>query len=141
MSASARYGPPTDVVAGPAGVTSGDSGFSLVEAVVSVALFMIVSASAGLAVVTAVRIAESNQNRVVAAGLATAQIESARAAPDPGALEAGVTDVSRDGTTFTIERLLDPLSGCTARGTRTISVIINWPGTGGPVYSDTVRAC
>jgi type II secretory pathway pseudopilin PulG len=133
-------GSTTSTVVGQAGA-SPDGGFSLVEAVVSVALFAIVAASSGVALVNAVRYAESNENRVVAAGLATAQIEQARSAPDPAALLPGSSQVVRDGTPFTIERVLAPINGCRDEGSRTITVVVDWPGPGGPVLSDTVRAC
>jgi prepilin-type N-terminal cleavage/methylation domain-containing protein len=138
-------GPTTRRVIGPAGVGSepdrNDEGFSLVEVIVSIALLVIVATAAAVALTTSIRYAENNEDRVVAAGLATAQIEQARSAPNPAGLVGGTTSVSRNGTPFSIVRQLSPITGCTVALTRTITITVSWPGHGGPVRSDTVRAC
>lgn len=144
-AAGPAFRPPA---AGPVGVpatsedlASDDAGFSLVEVVVALGLLVVVSTAGALALGTSIKHAEANENRVIAAGLATAQIEQARAAVDPSALVPGSTAVTRNGTTFQVTRQLAPPTGCTPAGTRTITITIAWPGTGGPVHSDTVRAC
>ena len=109
--------------------------------IVSLGLFLVASTAGALALVTALSFAESNENRVAAAGLATAQIEQARAAADPAALEPGTSSMARNGVTFAVSRALDPIVGCSAAGTRTITITVTWPGRGGPVMSDTVRRC
>jgi type II secretion system protein I len=120
---------------------AGDDGFTLLEVVVSLALFAIIAVAATLGVINALKYSESNENRVVAAGLAAAQIEQARAAKDPKTLTAGSSTIKRNGTAFTVSQALSPSTGCSADGRRVITVSVKWPGTGGPVRSDTVRLC
>jgi len=110
-----------------------------VEVLVSMTLFMMVAATATPALLTAVRFSEANDNRVVAAGLAAAQIDMARANPRPATLTPGGTTVRQNGTTFTITRTI---KGCPTPPTGallTITVAVRWPG--GAVHSDTLRAC
>lgn len=119
-----------------------DAGYGLVEVLVSLTLFMIIATAAAPGMVTALRFADSNENRVVAAGLAAAQIELARGADNPADLAVGTSTVKRNGTTFTIRRLLDPVLECSeAARTRIITIRVQWPGSGAGVLSDTIRAC
>jgi prepilin-type N-terminal cleavage/methylation domain-containing protein len=120
---------------------TGDDGFTLLEVVVSLALFAVIAVAATLGVINALKYSESNENRVVAAGLAAAQIEQARAVKDPKALTAGTATIHRNGTSFMVSQSLSPSTGCSADGRRVITVSVNWSGTGGPVRSDTVRLC
>jgi prepilin-type N-terminal cleavage/methylation domain-containing protein len=127
----------------PAGdlASSADDGFTLLEVVISLALFAVIAVAATLGVINALKYSESNENRVVAAGLASAQIEQARAVKDPKTLTAGTATINRNGTSFTVSQSLSPSTGCTADGRRVITVSVNWSGNGGPVRSDTVRLC
>jgi len=118
-----------------------DRGFSLIEVLVSLAMFMGVALASSLTLLTSLRFAESNENRVVAAGLATAQMEQARAVTNPVNLAAGTVTVVRSGTTFTVRRQLLPTTGCTVAKTRTITISVEWPNFDDAVRSDTVRAC
>lgn len=116
-----------------------DGGYGLVEVLLSLTLFMVLAATATPALLTAVRFSESNENRVVAAGLAAAQIEQARAVPAAVDLVAGNSTVQRNGATFAISRRLLPASGCPDLSSRTITVTVTWAG--GVVRSDTLRIC
>lgn len=132
---------PTDGTAAPtAGQLRRDGGYSVIEVLVSMTLFMGLAAAIVMLLLTSLNYAESNDNRVIAAGLAAAQVEQARAVDPPSALSAATTTVVRDGTTFTIKRVLLPVTGCSSPGnTRTITVSVSW--TGSSVTSDTMRAC
>jgi len=126
-----------------------DAGFSLVEVLVSLTIFMGVAGASGMAVLGSAHYAEANDNRVVAAGLATAQMEQIMAAANPDDLTAGNTTIVRNGTTFSVKRFVFPATECTATLTRVVTVRVAWPGSGdasladtsGAVYLDSVRAC
>lgn len=124
-----------------------DAGFSLVEVLVALTLFTIVAVSSSVALVNSTKYAESMDNRVVAAGLATAQITFARtmAVPAPAGqpanppLTSGTYTTVRNGATFTVVRTVTLT--CAVNHKRLITVKVSWTGIGAPVYADTVRAC
>lgn len=135
-----RARPPAE--ARPTPLRCSDAGYGLVEVLVSLTLFMVIAAAAGPGLVTSLRYAESNENRVVAAGLAAAQIEQARGADNPADLTVRSTTIVRNGTSFVVRRMLEPHFECAeVARTRIITISVTWPGSGSGVLSDTIRAC
>lgn len=118
-----------------------DGGFSLIEVLVSLSLFTIVAVSSTVALVTSAKYAESTDNRVVAAGLASAQIALARSTAGQPSLVSGTSTSTIDlnGATFTVERQI--ALTCAADHKRLITIKVSWVGVGAPVYADTVRSC
>jgi Tfp pilus assembly protein PilV len=131
-----------------------DDGFTIMEAVVSLTLFLIVSIAAVSAIVNSIRITDLSNNRVVAANLAQADIEQARAqTADQSVLSISTTGYPKTTTvgssTYTVSRAA---SG-TCPTTRTagtlyylnLPVTVSWAqsDSGGTrnVRADTVIAC
>lgn len=138
MPDNERTSVPARATAGRPG-RSRDDGFSLIEVLISLSLFTIVAVSSTVALVTSAKYAESTDNRVVAAGLASAQISLARSTIDQSTLVAGTTTIVRNGATFTVQRQV--ADTCATNLRRRITITVSWPGIGEPVRSDTVRAC
>ena len=134
---SRRSGPSRG--ARPALRRNDDAGFSLVEVLISLTLFTIVAVSSSVALITSAKYTESSENRVIAAGLAAAQISLARGTVDQNTLLPATTTTVQNGATFTIKR--DVTLTCATDHKRRITIKVTWGGIGAPVYSDTVRGC
>jgi prepilin-type N-terminal cleavage/methylation domain-containing protein len=134
-------------------VSSGDEGFTLMEAVVAMTVFAIMVAAVLGIVIKITDVAGSNDRRVVAASLANRQIESVRGQsaldiPDGG--ETRTEDVG--GTTYTIEQTANYLppdattSVCESSSSelayKLVTVFVTWPNMNEvqPVRADTLIA-
>jgi len=118
----------------------GDDGFTLVESVVSIALFVILAAAATFAIVSAARAAEATALRVSATQIAQQQLERAVAlGPDPSTPPEDGT-VESDGRSFDIRITAEPAYGedC-GGGSRDISVVVGSATVS--VRLDTRLAC
>lgn len=127
-----------------------DEGFSLVEVLVAAVVLAVGAAAVAAVLVNALQLSRGNGQRVQAAALMTAELESARGeAVD--VLPEGKTsyDVDQQGTRYTVAREVawrasgggaDPCTTATSvTVTKTVAVTVTWPGMGAtaPVRGDT----
>ncbi|MGQ0626163.1 MAG: type IV pilus modification PilV family protein [Sporichthyaceae bacterium] len=135
-----------------------DAGFSLVEIIVALGVFLTFAIAGTTVALDSLGTAGDNRDRVRATSLATAEIERTRAQfrISAGNIVEGVTVTAAllDGNTYTVEReaawvdgagaLVHPVSGLSytaATGdSLLVEVRIRWPGLGSrpPVISTTV---
>ncbi|HEY0188700.1 MAG TPA: hypothetical protein VGC67_14510 [Cellulomonas sp.] len=109
---------------------AGDEGFTIVEAVVSMVLLMVLSTVVLAAVVSNLRVADQVRSRTTATGLATREVAEARALLDAGSisvselasatattnptpLDGGTVgeDLTVAGTDFTVQRTIELATG------------------------------
>ena len=131
-----------------------DAGFSIVEVVVAMTIFVILTVAVLGILVSALGGTRSNAQRVQAANLAAQQVEAVRSLradqiPD-GVTTPATSGTTVDGTTYTVTQSSGFLAGdgaasiCTSTSTRPtfkrVTVSVTWPGMGttAPVRSDTV---
>ncbi|QUW19666.1 prepilin-type N-terminal cleavage/methylation domain-containing protein [Agrococcus sp. Marseille-Q4369] len=128
-------------------VNSGEGGMTLIEVLVAMFVFAIISTLVLSSLVQLVGITRASQNQHVAANIAAEEIDLVR---DAGDLF-GVNDVTRpvtlNDTTFTVTRETEWVSATgadvscgTGRETlsyKRVNVTVTWPG-GAPVRADTV---
>lgn len=131
-----------------------DDGFSLVEVLVAMVLFMLLAATTGTALASVLATSRSNESRVVAANLAAREVEVYRGV-DTATVTVGALprrSVRLDGRAYHVETTLaydtvgssgsacDGVSGPAAF--LRVSVLVSWEGMGTarPVRSDTMRA-
>jgi type II secretory pathway pseudopilin PulG len=131
-----------------------DGGFTVVEVIISFVLFMILAASAGLALSGTLRASQQNEARVVAANLVQRQVETIRglAADEVEDGDAVTRTVIIDGRRFYLDQTttLDTVggSGSACSGAsgpaafKRVTVTVSWDGIGdvAPVRSDTLKA-
>ena len=128
-----------------------DSGFTLVEMMVALVVFALMSSGVLATLLTVVRTGASNRDRGVAADLASRQIEIARNMPVDQVLAFPNTPVQVDGRSFTVrqEAAILTLDGVgsycdatdgSALAYKRVSVTVTWPSMGkvDPVRSDTL---
>lgn len=134
----------------------GDAGFSLIEVMWALILFVIVASIGATTLTESGLISRGNRARVSAADLAERQIEEARATPTASLAEgtAALPAVTSNGTVFhlvqTVTRVADNSttnacdspSGNGQLGYKRVTVTVTWDQMGGvkPVRSDTLRA-
>jgi prepilin-type N-terminal cleavage/methylation domain-containing protein len=134
-----------------------DDGFTLVETLAAMIVFAILAVSVGGTILHLFRLTEDNTARVVAANLATEQIEAARAKRaldvEDGAVEITPKPVV-NGTQYTVVRtanyvaedsattLCETGSGSTRLAYKLVTVHVTWPNMGSvqPVRQDTLLA-
>jgi type II secretion system protein I len=120
--------------------TSNDAGFTLLETMVSFAIFAIVAAGATAAIATGITTSNTTRDRVTAASLAQAAIAKARA--DVTTLEASTATTTTTSGRYTIVRKIHVPTGCPAGQTIPVTVTVTWANGGGRgVRMDTVIAC
>ena len=121
-----------------------DGGFTVVEVVVSLVLFVIVAAAATSAIVNALATSNTTNNRVTATGLAQQALAQARA--DQAAVIA-THDLTSVSGPYTVTRTaLVPVNVngevCPAGDTISVTVVVTWINGGNrSVRLDTVMAC
>ena len=120
--------------------TAEDDGFTLIEVVVSIALFAILSASVGLILTGNIRSSRLTQQRVAAANVA----QSLLAAIKPGGTFPASLPATVNG--YVVRVNANPAtSTCTVGTTRAVSIVVYAPnssGSGTPLArSDSVVAC
>ena len=134
---------------------SDDAGFSLVEMIVAMLVFALLSASALLILDRSTNLNRSNAMRAVAANLAARQIEIVRSM-DTHAIPDGLQTyaMSVEGKPFTVVQsasfvavnsttsTCDSVGGGSNISHKRVSVTVSWPamGTTKPVRSDTLKA-
>jgi prepilin-type N-terminal cleavage/methylation domain-containing protein len=130
----------------------GDTGFSLIEAVVSMTIFAIVSTAAVTAVLTGITSTHLTTTRVTASNIAQQDIQSARAeAPAQVSAVGYPRTVTQGITTYTVSRQVSfspaGSSGCPSAGTAggpfyvNVTDTVTWTGQHSPVRVDAVIAC
>ncbi len=136
--------------------TGDDAGFSLIEVVVAMTLFAILTVAVLAVLVTSLGGVRSNAQRVQAANLAAQQIEAVRSQradeiPD-GVTAPASSGTTLDGTTYAVRQTAAYYAGdrkqniCDSTSDtpsfKRISVSVTWPDMGSvePVRSDTVVA-
>lgn len=128
----------------------GDSGFSLIEAIVALTIFAVISAAAVTASVNGIKITHLTTARVTAANLAQQDLDMARAV-DPSAVTTSgyPRTVTQGNTTYTIARSITYSSGASCPTTPsagvqyylTLTDNVTWNGQHQPVRVDAVIAC
>jgi prepilin-type N-terminal cleavage/methylation domain-containing protein len=123
-----------------------DEGFTLVEVLVSITIFVVVSVASMTALYTLVKSTSITQNRVAAASLARQEIERLRGQNLTAAQldAAAIRSSSVHGTTFTITPTMAPAATatCTAGAKRQVTVVVSWNNSGSrSVRYDTVLSC
>lgn len=133
-----------------------DAGFSLVEVVVAMAIFVVLTVAVLAVLVTSLGGVRSNAQRVQAANLAAQQIEAVRSQraddiPD-GTTTASASGTTVEGTTYTVQQSAAFYAGdqkqnvCDSSSDtpsfKRVSVSVTWPEMGSvkPVRSATVVA-
>lgn len=131
-----------------------DEGFTLIEVLVALTIFAIVSAAAVIALVAGVRAGNDSNDRVTAAQVAQQEVDRARALPAPSL--AASPDATRTtvlgGKSFSVTRTIGyPAGSCLApSATPTdatvrkmqVTVVVRIPGEAGrAVRIDSVIAC
>ncbi len=128
----------------------GDSGFTLIEAVVSLTIFAIVSAAAVSASVNGIELTHLTTNRVTAANLAQQDLDMARAVQAGSVSATGYPrTVTKGSTTYTINRSITYSSGTSCPTTAaagvqyylTLTDTVTWAGQHRPMRLDAVIAC
>lgn len=128
-----------------------DEGMSLIEVVVALMVFMVISVGVAYSSITILRMTDDIRSRQVASNLATSELDLARAAADPFDIVNGTRTTVVSGITYTIKRSTSWVEtsgadvGC-GSGTGTlqakrVNVTVTWNGmlnTTQPVRSDTL---
>jgi type II secretory pathway pseudopilin PulG len=122
----------------------GDNGFSLVESVVALTLFIVLAGAATAWLITTIHLTSLTRNRLEASSLATQELEKIREERNVGqVLDSGVRVVTFHNVAFNVNATLNPgTSGSCATGqSRQVSVVVSWTGATAPVRVDSVLAC
>ncbi|MEJ2579245.1 MAG: type II secretion system protein [Kineosporiaceae bacterium] len=130
---------------------AGEAGFTMMEAVVAMAVFAIMVTAVLAVVLRVTQVARSNNHRVVAASLANRQIESVRGQKATDIPNGGLTRTETIGTTpYTIAQTANYLpsdattSVCASSGSelayKLVTVLVTWPDMAEvqPVRADTL---
>jgi prepilin-type N-terminal cleavage/methylation domain-containing protein len=122
-------------------VAKGDAGFTMVEVIVSLAIFAGFSAAALAAIIGSSKAQDATRSRVSGTNIAQSDLEQARALPSPSAANY-TTSAPGDTATYRVARTVTyPTPSCTAGGLIKISVVVSQSGSSTQVRTDTVVAC
>jgi prepilin-type N-terminal cleavage/methylation domain-containing protein len=122
-----------------------DSGFTLAEVLVSLGLFVVISVTATYGLITTLKLTDVTKDRVVAANLATQELERLRSQNAANAqLDSTARTVTLRGQSFTVTPSLTPAAtaNCATGSSRKVSVIVTWNSN--PARSaryDSVLSC
>lgn len=129
----------------PTEAPADDSGFTMAEVVVSIALFTVVSFAVMMALATLVKLTGVTQNRVAASNLARQEVEKLRGQNSTlSLLDAAASTVALKGTSFTITPVMTPAANvtCAPGASRNVTVKVSWKDSSTrTVRYDTVLSC
>ena len=122
-----------------------DGGFTMIETIVALTIFVVISVAATAAVVAGTNAAKTSRNRVTGTNVVQSDLEQARTLPTP-ASTAYVTAPAGASDTYSVSRTVtmpSPSGGtaCPAGSLIKISSVVSWSGGGQTVRADTVLAC
>lgn len=129
-----------------------ESGFTLIEVLIAMMVFGLLSVLVAYLLTSAMAITRSNRASEVAANLAAQTIDQARAATDVFSVVSGVSTTSVDGITYTVTKSAGWLtntgsaSDCGTSGllqNKTLNVSVSWNGMrsgAAPVQASTLLA-
>jgi prepilin-type N-terminal cleavage/methylation domain-containing protein len=132
--------------------TRGDEGFTLIEVIVAMVVFAILSTGIVASTITISRMSADNRSRIVATNLAAQATDAARLTADPFAITSSTTTQTVSGRIYTIATSaawVDTSGADATCGTATalqykrITVTVTWQDmaiTTQPVRSDTLLA-
>lgn len=127
------------------GLAGGDDhGFSLVEVLVALTLFMIVSAAAIWWLVETIKLTGTIRDRVAASNVATQELEKIRAERNSGQqLDSGTISVNLHDVTFSVQSVLNPSGAatCATGSSRQVTVVVTWPNSSSGVRLTSELAC
>jgi type II secretory pathway pseudopilin PulG len=122
-----------------------DAGFTLVEALVSFVVFMVLAAGGTYAFVTCIRLTNVNTTRTTAAGLATQELERLRSQSSADQqLDSAPQTVTLHGMTYTVTPTANPTANgaCNVGSTRQVTITVTWNSTSPrSVRYDSALAC
>jgi prepilin-type N-terminal cleavage/methylation domain-containing protein len=121
-----------------------DGGFTLVEVLVAMTLFMIVSGAAIWWLVETMKLTGTVRDQVTASNLASQELEKIRAERNAGQqLDSGVSSVTLHNMTFSVKSLLNPSSKstCATGSSRQVTVVVSWPSSASAVSLTSELAC
>lgn len=141
----------------PADPATRDAGLSIVEVVVALLVFAVITTGSLVAVGTVLAMSSDSRSREVAANLAAEAVDTARAVRDIDDIASGATTATINGTTFTVSQVVSWVttkgvdSTCTPASAadngallyKRVNVSVSWSGMRAsttPVRSDTVVA-
>jgi prepilin-type N-terminal cleavage/methylation domain-containing protein len=130
-----------------------DSGMSLIEVIVALMVFAVITLGVGFSLVTMTRIAYDSHNRESATNLAAAEIDLVNSIDNPFDVLSDSTTKTVGGLTYTIDRSVAWISTSGAEAScgstsgnlqfKRVNVSVTWPGmliNDRPVRADTVLA-
>jgi Tfp pilus assembly protein PilV len=118
--------------AGLGRVSDDDSGFTLMEALVSFVLFTIMATTATWGLLNLIKLTGVTTNRTTAANLATQELERMRFESNTGhEVDSVPQTVKLHGITYTVTPSASPAASdpCSTGSSRKISVIVTWNST------------
>ncbi len=123
-----------------------DSGFTLIEAVVSLVLFAIVATASVVAVADSTKSSVRTRDRVAATNLAQQDLAQLRALANRTTIASATKSTTVGGRAYTVKRTVTgacpAVSTLTSTSKITVSTNVTWANTtGGGVTLATVLAC
>lgn len=127
-----------------------DAGFSIIEAVVAMMVLAVLALVAAATSITVLGTSKSNDQRVVAANLASQAIEETRSQSALDITDGATSETQIvSGTTYTVSQSVSIVPGSSATSVcaggklayKLVSVSVSWPNMGSvePVKSDTLK--
>jgi len=123
-------------------VRDDESGFTLAEALVSIALFTVVAICSTVAIVNIVRVTNVSKSKVAATNLARQEIERLRLQNSTG--RQLVSGPPVDTSPFVVTTTMSPAAttDCAVGSSRAITVTVSWKSDGShAIRFDTAVAC
>lgn len=120
-----------------------DGGFTMIETIVALTIFVVISVAATAAVIAGTRAAQASRNRVTGTNIVQSDLEQARSQPTP-ASTAYATAPGGASDTYSVTRTVvmpSPSGGSVCPAGKLIKISSVASGGGQSVRADTVLAC